>query len=177
MEILKSSSVFIVPAILFFILLFGMANKTEVYNTFLDGAKDGIQVTLGILPALIGLVVAINMLEASGAIEWLAHVLEPVLRIIGLPGEVLPLALLRPVSGSGSLGIVKDILATYGPDSYQGRLASVMMGSTETTFYTVAVYFGTVGIKNIRHTLKVALTADLIAMLSAVIVTRLFFRI
>lgn len=177
MAALRTISTLIIPTVLIFVLVAGLMKKTEVYTCFLEGAKDGIQVTLGIIPALIGLVVAINMLKASGAIEWAARLLDPILKWIGMPGELLPLALLRPVSGSGSLGIVKDILQTYGPDSYQGRLASVMMGSTETTFYTVAIYFGAVGIKNIRHTLKVALTADLIAMLSAVIVTRIFFSI
>jgi len=119
--------------------------------------------------------VAISMLRASGAIDLLANWLSPVLTLIGLPADVLPLTLLRPISGSASLGIVTDIIKTHGPDSYAGRLASIMMGSTETTFYTVAVYYGCIGIKDIRHTIKAALTADAAGMLASILVCRFYF--
>ena len=129
---------------------------------------------LGIIAPLVGLMVAINMFRASGALELISSALSPVLSFIGLPTDVLPLALLRPVSGSASLALVTDIFQTVGPDSLSGRIASVMMGSTETTFYTVAVYFGSVGIKNTRHTLPSALTADLTAILLSSAAVRIF---
>ena len=147
----------------------------DIFDVFASGAKSGVELTLQILPTLVGLMVAISMLRASGAIDLLASWLSPILSLIGLPADVLPLTLLRPVSGSASLGIVTDIIKTNGPDSYAGRLASIMMGSTETTFYTVAVYYGCIGIKDIRHTIKAALTADAAGMLASILVCRFYF--
>jgi spore maturation protein B len=128
---------------------------------------------LQIVAPLVGLMVGISMLRASGALDLLCSLLKPVTSAIGMPGEVLPLALLRPVSGSGSIAIVNDIFRHFGPDSPAGKIASVMMGSTETTFYTVAVYFGAVGVKKLRHTLKSALLADLFGMIFATFVARM----
>lgn len=175
MNILQTVSSSVIPAAVFAIVLYGSVHLNDIFDVFVSGAKSGVELTLQILPTLVGLMVAISMLRASGFIDWTAKLLSPVLTFIGLPAEVLPLALLRPVSGSASLGIVTDILRTNGPDSYAGRLASVMMGSTETTFYTVAVYYGSIGIKDLRHTLKAALAADAVGMLASIVICRLYF--
>ncbi len=155
-------------------LALGLLRRVGVYDCFVEGAKDGLQSLVGIIPPLIGLMVAISMFRASGALELLARLLAPVLSAIHLPPEVLPLALLRPISGSASTAIVTDIFRTLGPDSPAGVIASVMMGSTETTFYTVAVYFGSAGIKNTRHTIAAALTADLTGISLAILFSHLF---
>ena len=176
MELLKIISNFLIPAVIFIILITGLSKNISVYDCFLQGAKDGIEITFKIIPAIIGLMVAIGMLRASGALELLAFALKPLLTTIGMPADVLPLALMRPFSGSASLGIVGDIFKSSGPDSYAGRVASVMMGSTETTFYTLTVYFGTVGIKDIRYTLKAALIADCAGILASLWVCRMFFN-
>ncbi len=168
---MKYLSLFALPVFIGAILIFGIVKKVNVYDSFIEGAKSGLESTVGILPALVGLMVAISMLRQSGVIEIVANALSPVLKKTGLTSEVLPLAILRPVSGSASIAIVTDIFKNFGPDSISGKLASVMMGSTETTFYTVAVYFGAVGIKKTRHTLIAALSADITGiLLSAVLV-------
>lgn len=164
---------FALPIVIAAFLILGFAKRVRVYDCFVEGAKDGLQSLVGIVPPLIGLMVAINMFRASGALELLTRLLAPVLSAIRLPAEVLPLALLRPVSGSASTAIVTDIFHTLGPDSPAGTIASVMMGSTETTFYTVAVYFGAVGVKNTRHTVAAALTADLTGICLSVFLARL----
>ncbi len=166
-------SVFAVPVLIAFFIGVGLWRRVGVYDCFVEGAKDGLQSMVGIVAPLIGLMVAIQMFRASGALELLATALAPVLNAVGLPADVLPLALLRPISGSASTAIVTDIFQNLGPDSAAGKIASVMMGSTETTFYTVAVYFGSVGIKNTRHTIAAALLADFTGISLAVLMTRL----
>lgn len=161
---------FSVPIMITLLVGMGLFRKVAVYDCFVEGAKDGLQSMVGIIPPLIGLMVAINMFRASGALELLAKFLSPLLKALQLPPDVLPLALLRPISGSASTAIVTDIFKTFGPDSQAGTIASVMMGSTETTFYTVAVYFGSVGIKNSRHTIAAALAADITGILLSVFV-------
>ena len=168
---------FIMPTVIMLILSFGLIEKGEVYAPFVDGATDGLKTLAGIIPGIVGILVAVEMVKSSGAVEMLAHALSPVLRLIGMPSEVIPLALLRPFSGSGSLGVVNEILKTNGPDSYAGRIASVMMGSTETTFYTVALYYGVAKVKNIRHTLHAALLADFCGIIGSVIVCRLWWGV
>lgn len=175
MDIIKQISVFAIPFMLFVIISYGLYKDIKVYDCFIEGAKEGIETILRILPPLVGLFVAISVFRASGALDLLTHGLKPLMSILGIPPEVLPLALMRPVSGSASLAIVNDLLTNYGPDSFVGRVASVMMGSTETTFYTIAIYFGSVGIKNARHTIGAALLADLTGMITSVWVCRIFF--
>lgn len=169
MQIISSISTAIIPIIIFIIILHGILNRTDVFTCFIDGAKGGIETTVNILPSLIGLFVAISMFRASGAIELITNALAPILDTLHFPKEVLPLALMRPISGSSALAIVNDILQNYGADSFIGRVASVMMGSTETTFYTLAVYFGSVHIKNVRYTVKAALLADLTGIIASII--------
>lgn len=162
------------PLMIFGILAFGLFRRVKAFDCFVEGAKDGLQSMVGIVAPLVGLMVAISMFRASGALDLLAKALSPLLHLLRLPPEVLPLALLRPVSGSASTAIVTDIFRSVGPDSPAGKIASVMMGSTETTFYTIAIYYGSVGIKDTRHTLSAALTADAVGILLSILLAHLF---
>jgi len=173
---LNTLSAGVLPFICLVIVLFAMAKKIDIFDAFLSGAKDGLKTLFGILPALVGLIAAITMFRASGALEFLTKLLSPLTKPLGIPGEIMPLALLRPVSGSGALAIVSDLLKTSGPDSFVGRVASVVMGSTETTFYTLAVYYGSVNIKNSRYTVPAALLADLTGLLVGTYVCYVFFN-
>ncbi len=168
--------VYLVPCIIALILLFGFFRKVPLFDTFLDGAKEGLRSTVSIAPALVGLITAVTMLKASGALDLFTAAVRPLAQALGLPPEVVPLTLLRPVSGSGSMALLNGIFADCGPDSFAGRVAAVMMGSTETTFYAIAVYFGAVGIKKTRHTIPAALSADLVSFLTSALAVRLFFR-
>ncbi len=169
---MKYISVYAIPVFIVSFIVFGLIRKVNVYECFVEGAKSGVESMFGIIAPLVGLMVAISMFRESGALEIIAKALSPILSYVGLPAEVLPLSILRPISGSASLALVTDIFKTYGPDSQIGKIASVMMGSTETTFYTIAVYFGAVGIKNTRHTIPSALSADLTGIIfSALIVS------
>ena len=174
---INTISLFSVPIMIVSIVAFGLFKRDNVYDSFVQGAKLGLESTVQISAPLVGLMVAISMFRASGALEILSKLLSPLTSLLEMPSEVLPLALLRPVSGSGSIAIVNDIFKNYGPDSIPGKIASVMMGSTETTFYTVALYYGAAKVKNIRHTLHAALLADFCGIIGSVIVCRLYFKI
>lgn len=165
-------SAFAMPVFIAVFIVAGVVKKVGVYDCFTEGAKDGLRSMLGIVAPLVGLMVAINMFRASGALEIISYGLSDILSLVGMPAEVLPLAILRPISGSASLAVVTDIFRNFGVDSAAGKIASVMMGSTETTFYTIAVYFGAVGIKNTRHTVAAALSADLTGIVLSAIVAR-----
>ena len=175
MEIIKILSNLAIPIMIFGIISFGLSKEVKVYDCFIEGAKDGIDTVVRILPPLVGLLVAIGVFRASGALDLITYALKPATQLLKIPSEVLPLGLMRPISGSGALAIVSELLKTHGADSFIGKVASVMMGSTETTFYTLAVYFGSVGIKNVRHTVPAAIIADLSGLLAAVGVCRLVF--
>ena len=166
---------FAVPVFIAIFVVSGLIKRVNVYDCFIEGAKDGIQSMFGIIAPLVGLMVAINMFRASGALELISNALSGALSYIGMPTEVLPLAILRPISGSASLAIVTDIFETAGPDSAAGKIASVMMGSTETTFYTVATYFGCVNITKTGYTIPCALLADLTGAIMSVITVAMFF--
>ena len=168
-------SFFVIPTILVVIPLYGLFKRVPVYESFVEGAKEGFQVAVRIIPYLVAILFAIGMFRASGAMDFLVQVLQPVLRPIGFPGEVLPMAIIRPLTGSGSAGLVADMIRQYGEDSIYVKMAAVMFGSTETTFYVIAVYFGAVNIKKTRHAVAAGLTADISAMLIAVWVVRLLF--
>ena len=175
MQFMQYISVLSIPVMLCGIIAYGLFKRVGVYEIFIEGATDGIKSLVKIIAPLIGLMVSISVFRASGLLDILAYCLAPITKLINLPGDVLPLALLRPVSGSGSLAIVNDIFKISGPDSISGRIASVMMGSSETTFYTLAIYFGSVGVKKIRHTMKAALLADFtVIVVSALIVQFMF---
>ncbi|HLA69139.1 MAG TPA: spore maturation protein [Bacteroidota bacterium] len=168
-------SVVAIPLILLIFLGWGMVKKVKVYEVFVEGAKDGFQVAVRIIPYLVAMLVAIGVFRASGAMEVLSTVLAPATNLIGMPAEALPMALMRPLSGSGSLGIMTEIMKVHGADSFLGVMVSTMYGSTETTFYVLAVYFGAVNIRNTRHALPAGLIADLFGMLAAVFITRILF--
>lgn len=165
----------IIPAVICLILIYGLYKNVDVFGVFLEGAKEGLQTAVDILPALVALMTCIGMFKASGALDLLTYALDPLATLLKLPAEAIPLAILRPISGSGALAIYEHMLESFGPDSYIGRVASVMMGSSETTFYTIAVYFGATKISKIRHTLPASLTADLTGFLMSALMVRLFF--
>lgn len=165
----------VVPLLLAGVALYGMARRVDVYDGLLCGAKEGLGVLLRIVPALVTLLPAVYMLRASGALELAAGVLAPLLEGVGIPPETVGLMLVRPVSGSAALGVGAELIASYGPDSLIGRTAAVMLGSTETTFYTIAVYFGAAGIVKTRYAVPAALCADLAGFLAASWAVRLLF--
>jgi spore maturation protein B len=164
-----------VPVIVGLIILCGLLRRVEVFNSFLEGAGDGLKVILALVPSLIGLITAVEMFKASGALEALTSALTPAADFLRIPPGTLPLFLLRPVSGGGSIAILNRILNAHGPDSLTGRTAAVMCGSSETTFYTVTVYFGSIGVKKLRHTVAVALIADFTAMIVSSLAVKLLF--
>ena len=165
----------LVPFIIAGVSLYAAARGVDVYAALARGAGDGLGTLVRIVPALIGLMTAVYMLRASGALELASGLLAPLLEGIGLPAQLLPLMLVRPVSGSAALGVGAELIETYGPDSLIGRTAAVMLGSTETTFYTVAVYFGAVGITRTRYAVPAALCADLAGFLASAWAVRLCF--
>lgn len=165
----------LLPGIIAVVALWGLWRRVDVYDALVQGAGDGLGVLIKIVPALIGLMTAVYMLRASGALELLSQVLSPVLNVLGVPPETTALLLVRPVSGSAALGVGAELISTYGPDSSIGRTVAVMMGSTETTFYTVAVYFSAAGVSRTRYAIPAALCADAAGFLAASWTVRLFF--
>jgi len=163
-------SPWILPGLMLAFLLFGLFRKVRIYEAFIEGAKEGFQVALKIIPYLVAILVAVGMFRSSGALDWLVGTLGGITALFGLPAEALPMALLRPLSGSGAYGVMASILndPAVGPDSYTGYLVSTLQGSTETTFYVLAVYFGAIQVRRIRHALAAGLTADLIGVVAAV---------
>ncbi|HOB22136.1 MAG: spore maturation protein [Firmicutes bacterium] len=164
-----------IPLLLLAIPLFAALRGVEVWNSFIRGAKGAFAVAVDLIPFLVGMLVAIEVFRASGALDFFVGLLSPVGRICGIPSEVLPLALLRPLSGSGGLALVGDLTARYGPESFIARLAATLQGSTETTFYVLAVYLGAVKIRNSRHTVLAALLSDLVGLFAATFFCRLAF--
>lgn len=168
-------STWAIPVILAGIPLYAAIKRVKIYESFVEGAKGGFQMALRIIPYLVAILVAVGMLRGAGAIDMLSRWLDPLLRRVGFPVEILPLAIMRPLSGSGSMGIVTELIKTHGPDSFLGRLAASAYGSTETTFYVLAVYFGAVGIKRTRHAVISGLTADIVSLIAAIIICRFVF--
>lgn len=157
----------LVPGIIAGVSCYGMAKKVDVYDALLQGAAKGLEILWRILPALVTLLTVVAMLRASGALELAAQALSPVLGFLGIPPETVGLMLVRPISGSAALGVGAELMAEYGPDSLVGRTAAIMLGSTETTFYTISVYFGAAGIQKTRYTLLAALLADFVGFFMA----------
>lgn len=174
--IVQKISVLIMPFLFISVLGYALFRRVRVFDLFLTGAANGLQSAISILPALIGLICAVSMLRASGAPDFLSRLLAPLLSKIGMPAEVLPLALLKPVSGSGAIAMIQDIFGKNGPDSFAGKVASVMLGSSETTFYTLAVYYGAVKIKDTRYTVHAAVIADLVGIFAAVLICGAMYR-
>ena len=165
----------IMPAFAAVIVVFGLVRHVPVFDCFIQGAREGFLTLYQIAPSLLGLMFAVGLLRSSGAIEVICSLTEPVAKAIGFPAEVIPMALLRPVSGGGSSALLISVFEDCGPDSFAGRVASILAGSSETTFYAVTMYFGCIGVKKIRHTLIAAVAADLTAMLLSAVLARLFF--
>ena len=173
--VLTKFSDYLIPLLLAGAALYALCRRVDVFSALTTGAGEGLSVVLRILPPLVALLTAVYMLRASGALELLTELLTPVLTFLGIPPETVGLLLIRPVSGSGALAVGSDIMQTYGPDSTIGRTAAVMLGSTETTFYTVAVYYGATGIRRTRHTIPAALAADIAGFLAAAWTVRWMF--
>lgn len=165
----------IVPFIVLFVILFGFFNKIDVYDSFVSGSKEGIIIIKKLFPSMLGMILAINIFTSSGAVNYIFSFLRPVFSFFNVPFDILPVALLRPVSGSFGLGLLNDIFKKYGPDSFIGVLSSVIQGSSDTTIYIITLYFGSIGIKKIRHSLWVGLLCDLFMVIISIIILTLFY--
>ena len=174
-QITQWISALAIPVFIIFVLGYGAVKGVPVYETFVEGAGEGIRTAFHILPYLVAMFVAIGVFRASGAMDFLIRILSPVTNLAGIPSEILPLAMMRPMSGSASAGMLAELFRTYGPDTFIGRSASTMMGSTETVFYTISVYFGAVGIKKTRYVLAAGLLADLAGLLASVAICSFIF--
>jgi spore maturation protein SpmA len=174
-NIIQIISTLAIPMLIFIFIGYGAIKKVKIYEVFVEGAKEGFDVAVRIIPYLVAMLVAIGIFRAGGAMEILIYALTPVTNLIGMPAEALPMAIMRPLSGSGSLGIMAEIIATHGPDSFIGILVSTFFGSTETTFYVLAVYFGAVNIRKTRHALAAGLLADVAGIIGAVFIVNLLF--
>ena len=165
----------VLPSLLLGAAAWGLRKRVDVYDALICGGREGLKVAAGLIPPLAALLTAVYMFRASGALDWLTALLAPVLTAMGIPPETTPLLVIRPLSGSGALAAGSELMETYGVDSTIGRTAAVMLGCTETTFYTIAVYFGAAGVRRLRYTIPAALTADLVGFLAAAWCVRLFF--
>ncbi len=170
MKVINYISSIAIPIVIVIIIIYGILDKKKIYDIFVEGAREGIDIVIKIFPTLLGIFLAVGVLRSSGLLELITNGLSFFTNKIGLPSEVVPLALLRPISGSASLAVATDIMTRYGVDSKIGLIASTIMGSTETTFYTIAVYTSSVGVKKIRFVLAAALIADFVGMMTSVIV-------
>lgn len=159
-----------IPVIIVFIIIYGLFEKNKVYDSFLDGAKEGIEIVLKMFPTLVGIFIAVGALRTSGIIDLIVKLIEPVTRLLRIPSQIMPIAILRPISGSASMAVAVDIMQNYGVDTLIGLITSTIMGSTETTFYTIAIYTSSVGIKKTRFILIAALLADLAGMITSVVI-------
>jgi spore maturation protein SpmA len=171
----EMASYWLLPAIIAGALLYGWSRRTPVYDSLVEGAKEGFDVAIRIIPYLVAILVAVGMFRACGALEVLTGLLAPITSFIGMPAEALPMALLRPLTGSGALGVASEAMTSHGPDSLIGYMVSTYQGSTETTFYVLAVYYGAVGVKNTRHTIPACLIADITGILAATLIVNLMF--
>ena len=174
-SLIYSISALIIPSIILITLVFSVVKKIPVYETFIDGAKDGLKVTVGIIPYLIAIITAVSMLRASGAIDLAARAFSGCLDYFKIPVDVVPIMFIRSLSGSAVLGLFSEIAGNFGPDAYATKLAAIMVGSSETTFYVLSVYFGAVGVKKFRHSLCAGVFADIIGIIAAVLVARWLF--
>lgn len=172
---MSAISVYVLPIFLLSVFVMAFINRTNAFDNFVEGAKEGLQTTLSLLPNIVGMIVAIKVFLASGIVDAMANMLQPILSLIHVDAHVLPLMILRPLSGSAALSLTTDLIAIYGPDTYIGRLASVMQGSTDTTIYIITVYFAAVGLSEMKHAMKLGLTADLIGFAASILAVSIFF--
>ncbi len=176
LSILSTVSRWAIPFLLLVIPLYGFTRRLPVYETFVEGAEEGFYTAIKIIPFLVGMLVAISVFRASGAMEYCIKAIMPVMQYLGAPAEVLPLAVMRPLSGSGALGLATELIKVYGPDSLLGRMASVMQGTTDTTFFVLTVYFGSVGIKRFKYAVITGLSADITGLIASVYICNLLFK-
>lgn len=175
MEFISHISVWVIPLFVLFVLLIAMKQHLPTYELFVEGGKEGIEMAFSLLPFLVGMMVSITILRSSGALDAFIQLIAPILALLHIPAEIVPLALIRPISGTAALGLTAELTQTYGPDSFIGRLAATMQGSTDTTLYILTVYFGAVGITRMRYALKVGLLADLVGIIMAIVITTIVF--
>ena len=175
MNIINFLSSVAMPIVILFIVIYGVKEKNKVFDTFLEGAKEGIKTTFSILPTLIGLFLAIETLRGSGVLDLITKLASPILNLVSFPSELMPLAVLRPISGSGSIAVATDIMKVCGVDSLIGNIASTIMGSTETTLYTIAVYTSCIKVKKTRYVILAALAADVTGIIVSTLVCNLLF--
>ena len=173
--VLEAISIWAIPVVVALVAFYAICKKVPVYSVFTEGAKEGFSTAIMIIPYLVAMLCAIGMFRASGAMDFICDLLAPVTNVIGLPSEVLPMAIMRSFSGGGAEGMMADLLAQYGTQSQIGRIASVALGSTETTFYVVAVYFGSVGISNTRHSIAAGLLGDLVSLIAATLIVNIMW--
>ncbi|WP_353892296.1 spore maturation protein [Proteinivorax hydrogeniformans] len=176
MGVISIVSQWAIPMMVLFVVVYSYIKGVDVFDTFVEGAKEGFQTAIKLIPFLVAMLVAIGVFRQSGAFDILIGLLQPALNLVGIPGEILPLGFMRPISGSGALAMTTETLQTHGPDSMLGYMASTIQGSTDTTFYILTVYFGSVGIRRVRYSMSVGLIADLAGFLAAIFVCSIFFN-
>ena len=165
----------VLPLFILVIITYGIKKRINIYDSFLEGAKEGLVTTFNIFPSIIAMIFAINIFLDSGFLNFIINILKPIVGSLSIPIEIIPMAILRPVSGTASLAILNNIFKIFGPDSFAGRLGSILQGCTDTTIYVIALYFGTIKISKIKHALWIGLFADLVGIIMAFILTNLFF--
>src|SRR5690625_4578322 len=175
MGLITQISIWVIPCFLLVVLLVASWKRIPAYELFVEGGKEGVKMAFSLLPFLVGMIVSISILRSSGALEAFVHLISPLLSFLGIPPEIIPLALIRPISGTGALGMTAELISTYGPDSFIGRLASTMQGSTDTTLYILTIYFGSVQIKKMGYALKVGLLADLVGIIASIVIVTIVF--
>lgn len=166
---------YFIPGVVLIVMIIAIIKKVNVYDEFVDGAKEGLSMSISIFPYLIGMIFGINILLKSGILNNIFDIFKSAFDFIHIPIEVLPMALIRPVSGNASFAIMIDMIKTYGVDSFLGRIVAVMQGATDTTIYVISLYFGSIGIKKIRYALKAGLFADLVTLIMSVLLVSIFF--
>ena len=172
---MKYISDLIIPVLVLIIILYGIFKKTNVYDDFIEGAKESIGMSISMFPCLLAMILGINIFVNSGFLNVFLSMFETFFNFLKIPLDIVPLAIMRPISGSSSLALLNDLFSTYGPDSFIGRLGSVIQGSTETTFYVLTLYFGSIGIKKIRYALWAGILSDLIGIIAAIFLVKMFF--
>ncbi|MDL4840755.1 spore maturation protein [Aquibacillus rhizosphaerae] len=175
MSIVTTISTWIIPCIILMVLLIATWKKLPTYEIFVEGGKEGVKMAFSLLPFLLGMIVSIAILRGSGAMDAMINLISPLLATLGIPAEIVPLSVIRPISGTAALGMTTELIKTFGPDSFIGRLASTMQGSTDTTLYIITVYFGAVGIRKMGDALKVGLIADFIGIIASIVIVTIVF--
>lgn len=165
----------IIPIMVLGVVIYGIYKKVNIYDVFIEGAKESFEMIFTVFPYLLGMMLAINLFLHSNILSNITSLITPILDLIGIPFDVIPMAIMRPISGTSSLAILNNIFESFGPDSFVGRLASTIQGSTDTTFYVITLYFGSIGIKKIRYSLYAGLFADLIGIIASIVIVRMIF--